>query len=56
MTETDLTPIQSLEATASDKNAEMLGSNIAEDLNMELEATPKEVSGTEDAFSTEEVS
>ncbi|KAI8541427.1 hypothetical protein RHMOL_Rhmol08G0060000 [Rhododendron molle] len=54
--ETDLTPIQSLEAMASDKNAEMMGSNIAEDLNMESEATPKEVNGTEDAFSTEEVS
>ncbi|KAG5534872.1 hypothetical protein RHGRI_022857 [Rhododendron griersonianum] len=54
--ETDLTPIQSLEATASDKNTEMMGSNIAEDHNMESEATPKEVNGTEDAFSTEEVS
>ncbi|KAE9466446.1 hypothetical protein C3L33_01631, partial [Rhododendron williamsianum] len=54
--ETDLTPIQSLEATASNKNAEMMGSNIADDLNMESEATEKEVNKTEDAFSTEEVS
>ncbi|KAF7134977.1 hypothetical protein RHSIM_Rhsim08G0050800 [Rhododendron simsii] len=54
--ETDLTPIQGLEATASDKKAEMMGSNIAEDLNMESEATEKEVNETEDAFSTEEVS
>ncbi|XP_058180305.1 uncharacterized protein LOC131298839 isoform X5 [Rhododendron vialii] len=54
--ETDLTPIQSLEATASNKNAEMMGSNIAEDFNMESEATEKEVNETEDAFSTEEVS
>ncbi|KAG5534859.1 hypothetical protein RHGRI_022849 [Rhododendron griersonianum] len=54
--ETDLAPIQSLEATASNKNAEMMGSNIADDLNMESEATEKEVNKTEDAFSTEEVS
>ncbi|KAG5534809.1 hypothetical protein RHGRI_022804 [Rhododendron griersonianum] len=54
--ETDLTPIQSLEATASDKNAEIMGSNIAEDLNMESEATQKEVNETEDSFSTGEVS
>lgn len=53
MRETDLTAIHSLEAMASDKNAE---SNIAEDLNIESESPQKELNETEDEFSTGKVS